>query len=393
MKENIGAAIDARSDEYIDIARYIGEHPELGNEEWLASERLMQLLIANGFDMQNPVLDLSTAFIASYRSSKPGPTVAFLCEYDALPDLGHACGHHLICTMSAAAAIGLKSVIDEVGGTIRVYGTPAEETNGAKVPMSAAGLFDDVDFALMAHPYHAYEKSGSSLAMDAVQFEYFGKAAHAAANPDEGVNALDAVLLLFHAVNSLRQQLQSHTRIHGIITDGGKAANIIPEYAAAQFYIRSGNRPYTDGVVQKVLRAAEGAALQTGCRLKITNYEYSYDELLTNNPLSETFSSNLISLGVKDSDIQSDKDNGSLDLGNVSRRCPTIHPYVKIMEQKYLLHTPEFRDMAMTDHAFSSMLLAAKALAYTAYDVMASPDLLSAVRAEFERAVEQPSHA
>ncbi len=191
--------------------------------------------------------------------------------------------------MSIGAAVGLKSVIDETGGTIRVYGTPAEETKGAKVPMAAAGLFDDVDIALMAHPYYAYEKSGASLAMDALQFEYTGKAAHAAASPYEGVNALDGVLLLFNSINALRQQLRSDTRIHGIITEGGKAANIIPDYAAAQFYVRSATRVYTDEVVHKVLSCAEGAALQTGCTLKVSNYEYSYDELMTNEALSELF--------------------------------------------------------------------------------------------------------
>lgn len=251
MKITITTTIDFHKEPLIQVARFIGEHPELGHEEWLASARLMDELRNYGFDIQNPVLDLPTAFIATYHSGIPGPTVAFLCEYDALPELGHACGHHLISTMGLAAAIGLKSVLDTVGGTIRVYGTPAEETKGAKVPMSAAGLFDDVDFALMAHPFYTYEKSGHSLAMDALQFEYVGKPAHAAASPHEGINALDAVLLLFQSINALRQQMQSHARVHGIISDGGKAPNIIPETAAAQFYIRSDNRPYTDVLVEK----------------------------------------------------------------------------------------------------------------------------------------------
>lgn len=390
MKSHIAQTIDQHASSLIELSRFIGNHPELGHEEFQACAKLTEALKQHGFQVESPYHGLQTAFLGVYTAPKPGPTVAFLCEYDALPELGHACGHHLICVMGLAAAVGLKSVIDELGGTIRVYGTPAEETKGAKVTMSADGLFDDVDFALMAHPFYAYEKSGKSLAMDAIQFEYFGKAAHAAASPYEGVNALDAVLLLFQSIGLLRQQLRSHARIHGIINDGGKAPNIIPDYASAQFYIRSENRPYTDEVVQKVLRCAEGAALQTGCRLAWSNYEYSYDELITNETLSELFTQNLIDQGVSAGDIEYGKDHGSLDLGNVSRHCPTIHPYVKVVDEKHLLHTKEFRDLAMQERAFQGMLLGAKTLAFTAYDVLSNPDKLRAVREEFERSLLSP---
>lgn len=383
MKQHIFNAINDNADTLKQIALFIGDNPELGNEEVLACGKLTAELERQGFRVETGILGLPTAFIGVYESAKPGPTVAFLCEYDALPGLGHACGHHLICTMGIAAAIGLKSVLDDVGGIIRVYGTPAEETKGAKVPMAEAGLFDDVDIALMAHPFHRYEKSGTSLAMDALQFEYFGKAAHAAANPHDGINALDAVLLLFNSLNALRQQLQSHARIHGIITAGGEAPNIIPEYAAARFYIRSANRPYTDETVRKVLRCAEGAAAQTGCTLTTSNYEYSYDELATNNLLSETYTNNLIALGIPVERIYEGQDHGSLDLGNVSRKCPAIHPFVQVINETHMLHTPQFRDLAMTDFALERALLAAKSLAASAYDVIADPQLLQRIKAEF----------
>lgn len=387
MKHTISTAIERHRASFVELARFIGEHPELGHEEFLASARLTEALSLHGFDVQKAVLDLPTAFLGIYKSEKPGPTVAFLCEYDALPDIGHACGHHLIATMGLAAAVGLKAVIDEIGGTIRVYGTPAEETKGAKVDMAAAGLFDDVDFALMAHPYYTFERSGTSLAMDAILFEYFGKAAHAAASPHEGVNALDAVIQLFNAVNALRQQLRSDARVHGIITDGGKAPNIIPDYAAAQFYVRANDRLYTDEVVGKVLQCAEGAALATGCRIKWSHYEYSYDELITNETLSELFTRNLLDLGIPESDIQYGQDHGSLDLGNVSRHCPVIHPYIRVIDGKHPLHTAEFRDLAMTDRAFEGMLTGALALAGTAYDVMSDAALLQRVRSEFARRI------
>ncbi|MGW9123532.1 M20 family metallopeptidase [Paenibacillus chitinolyticus] len=385
MKERIYNTIDFHTPEFQAISTYIGQNPELGHEEFLACARLIEELERHDFTVERAVLDIPTAFISVYDSGKPGPTVAFLAEYDALPELGHACGHHLICMMSIGAAVGLKSVIDETGGVIRVYGTPAEETKGAKVPMAAAGLFDDVDFALMAHPYYTYERSGESLALDAIQFEYFGKAAHAAASPYEGVNALDAVLMLFNSVNALRQQLRSDVRIHGIITEGGQAANIIPDYAVAQFYVRSSSRAYTNEVAAKVLKCAEGAALQTGCTLTTSNYEYSYDELNTNETLSAVFNRNLASAGITEDMIQTGKDHGSLDLGNVSLHCPTIHPYMKVIEEKHLLHTPEFRDLAMRQRALDGMILAAKMLAATAYDVITDPALLAEIKAEFER--------
>lgn len=388
MKQHMFKTIDALAPRLKHISEFIGSHPELGHEEFQACERLTEELVHQGFEVTRNVLDLPTAFLATYKAAKPGPVIAFLAEYDALPELGHACGHHLICTMSLGAAAGLKSVIDQYGGEIRVYGTPAEETKGAKVPMSAEGLFDDVDAALMAHPYYTYEQSGQSLAMDALQFEFFGKPAHAAASPHEGVNALDAVLLLFNSINALRQQLQSHARIHGIITEGGKAANIIPGYAVAQFYIRSTNRPYTDETVKKVLACAEGAALQTGCQLKVSNYEYSYDELVTNETMSKMFNANLMEFGIAAEQIEIGKDHGSLDLGNVSRHCPTIHPYIKVVDEKHLLHTKEFRDLAMQDRAYEGMVFAAKVLAATAFDLVSSPEKLQAVKDEFQKTVQ-----
>ncbi|MGG1517347.1 M20 family metallopeptidase [Paenibacillus oryzisoli] len=385
MKNAISAEIDQYADEFKDISRYIGANPELGHEEFKAYARLTAALESHGFAIKHAVLDIPTAFLATYDSGKPGPIVAYLAEYDALPDLGHACGHHLICMMSIAAAVGLKAALAETGGSIRVYGTPAEETKGAKVPMAAAGLFRDVDIALMAHPYYTFEKSGESLAMDAIQYEFFGRAAHAAAQPYEGINALDAVIQLFGGVNALRQQVKTDARIHGIIKEGGQAPNIIPDYAVAQFYVRSGSRAYTNELVRKVLACAEGAALQTGCTLKTSNYEYSYDELRTNHTLSDVFTKQLLEMGVKPEEIEIGKDHGSLDLGNVSIQCPTIHPFVKVVGERHMLHTKEFRDLALQEPALDAMIFTAKALAYTAYDVLADPALLASIKEEFAR--------
>ncbi|MFC4302470.1 M20 family metallopeptidase [Cohnella boryungensis] len=385
LKPIIHDRIQAYSNRLTEIAAFIGANPELGHEERQASALLMSELEKHDFRLERSVLGLETAFIAEYSVGKPGPIIALLAEYDALPDIGHACGHHLICTMALGAAIGLRSVADQTGGTIRVYGTPAEETKGAKVDMAAAGLFDDCDIAIMAHPYHGYERSGSSLAMDALQFEYRGKAAHAAANPEQGVNALDAVLLLFNGVNALRQQTREDARIHGIISQGGTAPNIIPDYAEARFYVRAADRAYTDELTRKVTACAEAAGIATGCALNVVSYEYSYDELRTNEALSDAFTANLIASGIPEQEISRGHDNGSLDLGNVSLRCPAAHPYIKVVNEPYSLHSLEFRDAAQTPRAYEAMLFGAAMLAYTALDVLTDEDLLQRIKTEFQR--------
>lgn len=386
-KKLIFSEIDRYAEAFRTISRSVGSRPELGHEEFFAAGLLCTELAKYGFEVERGILGIETSFIAVFDTGMPGPTAGFLCEYDALPEIGHACGHHLICSMSVAAAVGLKAVLLSCGfgGKIRIYGTPAEETRGAKVPMAAAGLFDDCDFALMAHPYHTFERSGESLALDAVQFEFTGLAAHAAASPYEGINALDAVLQLFNSINALRQQMRSDARVHGIIDNGGKAPNIIPDYASAKFYVRSASRTYTNELTAKVLRCAEGAAMQTGCTLTTNYFEFSYDELLTNEVLSEQFNANLIKAGILPEQIEVGKDHGSLDLGNVSVCCPAIHPFVKVVKDRLLLHTEAFRDAAMTDYALDGMLFGAKMLAATAYDVYADPALLARIRTEFEQ--------
>ncbi|WP_027087652.1 M20 family metallopeptidase [Cohnella panacarvi] len=383
-KRKIREAIDNYAPRLKELAAYIGAHPELGHEEKLASAKLVDALESLGYSVERGTLGIPTAFLAEYRSSKPGPIIGLLAEYDALPDIGHACGHHLICTMALGAAAGLRAVADGTGGTIRVYGTPAEETKGAKVDMANAGLFDDCDVALMAHPYHRHERSGSSLSMDALQFEFRGKPAHAAANPEQGVNALDAVVQLFNNVAMLRQQTRSDTRIHGIIAEGGQAPNIIPDYTMAQFYVRSAARAYTDELSRKVKACAEAAALATGCTVEVSNYEYSYDELRTNHALSEVYTANLMDEGITPDEIHDAEDHGSLDLGNVSLRCPAIHPFIKVVDQPFNLHTVEFRNAAQTPPAYEAMVFGAKMLAFTAIEVLTNAQLRARIREKFE---------
>ncbi|MDE5411786.1 M20 family metallopeptidase [Alkalihalobacterium chitinilyticum] len=385
MKNNINQEIEQLRESFYKISQFIGENPELGHEEFKAAKILSEELQKHDFQVQLGTAGLPTAFEAVYDSGLPGPTIGFMAEYDALPELGHACGHNLIGTMAIAAGIGLSKVLKNCGGKIYVYGTPAEETRGGKVTMAEQGIFNHLDVAMMVHPYHRHEKSGSSLAMDAIQFEFFGKAAHAAASPHEGINALDAVIQTFNSINALRQHVTSDVRIHGIIPEGGKAANIVPDHAIAQFYVRAANRSYLNEVVEKVKACAQAAALATSAKLDTSFYEFSYDDMRTNEALSTTFTDNLVQLGIQEASIHEKGSGGSLDLGNVSHVVPSIHPYIKICNEPYACHTHEFREAAMSDQGFEGLILAAKCMANTAYDIMTKPELLSTIKDEFQK--------
>ncbi|AQX56224.1 M20 family metallopeptidase [Priestia flexa] len=386
MKETIISTIDELQQTFYDISQYIGNNPELGHEEVKACTALTNKLAKHNFEVEIGTCDLATAFTAVYDSHKPGPSIGFMAEYDALPGLGHACGHNLIGTMAIAAAIGLSKVLSETGGKVYVYGTPAEETTGGKVTMAEAGVFNHLDAAMMVHPYYCHQKSGRSLAMDAIQFEFFGKSAHAAAAPHEGINALDAVIQTFNGINALRQHVKPDVRIHGVIPEGGKAANIVPDYATAQFYVRASNRKYVNAVTERVKACAQGAALSTGARLEISNYEFSYDDMVTNEVLSTVYTQNLQLLGVPAEEIFEDQgDHGSLDMGNVSQVVPSIHPYIKICNEYFVCHTHEFREAALSPQGQEALILGAKTMALTGYDLLTKEELLQKVKDEFSK--------
>lgn len=386
MKQIILDAINENETKFKNISIYIGENPELGHEEFKACKILTDTLKEHAFNVEIGICDLPTAYRAIYDSGKEGPVIGFMAEYDALPELGHACGHNLIGTMGIAAGIGLSKVLEETGGKVIVYGTPAEETKGGKVTMAEAGIFEELDVAMMVHPLDNYMKSGDSLAMDAIQFEFFGKSAHAAASPHLGINALDAVLHTFNSINALRQHIKPDARIHGVITEGGKAANIVPDYAVAQFYVRAGKREDVNILVEKVKKCAEGAALQTGATVKSSFYEFSYDDMMTNKALSDAFTNQLVSLGVEEVEIKEQRDgSGSLDMGNVSQVVPSIHPYVKICNEAYACHTHEFRESAMSDQGRDAMILGAKSMALTGLEILTNKELLATIKEEFHR--------
>ncbi|RKQ30880.1 M20 family metallopeptidase [Oceanobacillus halophilus] len=366
------------------INNQLYENPELGDQEFESMKRLTGFLKEHGFQVETGTVHRPTAFKAVYKSDKSGPTIAYLAEYDALPGVGHGCGHNLIGTMSVGAGIALSKVVQEVGGTVVVLGTPAEETNGAKVPMSAEDIFDDIDVAMILHPSDQSYESGDSLAMDAIQFAYKGKTAHAAASPEQGINALDSVIQLFNGINALRQHVTSDVRIHGVISEGGHAANVVPDYAVAQFYVRAKDRQYLNEVVGKVESIAKGAAAMTGATLEISNYELSYDNMITNQTLSNAFTKNLKETS-RHPIIPAKKDNGSIDMGNVSHVVPAIHPYIGLNQPGLIHHTKEFADKTVSQDGLETLTSGALALAHTGLDIISDQSLLKMIKEEFEQ--------
>ena len=352
-----------------EISDYIYNNPELGNEEYKAVEALTIFLKEHNFQVECPIADMDTAFKATFDSGKPGMTIGYLCEYDALPKIGHGCGHNMIGVMSSGAAVALSKVLDEIGGKIIVYGTPAEETNGGKVILAEAGVFDELDAAMIVHPDGETRASGSSSALYPIRFIYKGKTAHAASCPEKGINALNSVIQLFNGIDALRQHVTPDVKMHGIITKGGVAANIVPDEAVADFYFRASTKERVTEVIEKVKKIAEGAALMTGATLEMERYELPYDDLKTNEKLSEMFNENLRALGI--TDINPGKaTGGSSDIGNVSHVAPTIHPYIGITDCPMVGHSVEMAKATTTKKAHDRLLIAALAMAYTGYDVI-----------------------
>ncbi|WP_026895570.1 M20 family metallopeptidase [Clostridiisalibacter paucivorans] len=384
MKEDIKNIIKDIKEELIELSEYIYKNPELGYEEYKACDVHERLLQEHGFKVEKEYMGMETAFRAVFDSGKEGPTVAYLSEYDALPDIGHGCGHNILGTTSTGAGIALSKFLKDLGGKVVVFGTPAEETSGGKVYMTDNGAFDDIDIALMAHPAEKHYKSGASLAMDAIEFVFRGRTAHAASNPDKGINALDAAINTFNNINAMREHIRTDARVHGIIKDGGRAANIVPDLAIAQFYTRATTKTYLKELSERVKNCARGASLAAGTELEIRNYEASYDNLITNSILSDIYVKHLRDMGVKD--IQEPKESfGSLDAGNVSHVCPTIHPYFAISEKEIVAHTREFAEETIKPFAYSQMVKTIGALVWTGLDVIKDKQLLDSIKAEFTK--------
>lgn len=384
----INHSVESKRNLYVETSQAIHSKPEIGNQEFFASKTLVNLLEEAGFTVDIGVAGHETSFYAVKDSGVSGPTIAFLAEYDALPGLGHACGHNIIGTTSVAAGIALAETLSETGGRVLVLGTPAEEggPNGsAKGSFVKHGYLKDVDVALMLHPAGKTSLTSETLAVDPLDFHFYGKAAHAAGSPEKGINALDAVIQLFTGINALRQQLTSDVRIHGIITHGGDAPNIIPEYASARFFIRADSWKKTEEVAVKVRAIADGAALATGATVKVERFQNEVKDFVLNSVLDDILKVELETVGENVS-LEKSTGKGSTDAGNISYEVPTAHGHIKIGPDDLIAHTNEFREAARSEVGNNAIIKGAKALAATGYKLLKDSVLLHQVNKAFDAA-------
>ncbi|HTO10107.1 MAG TPA: M20 family metallopeptidase [Candidatus Binatia bacterium] len=382
VKDLIGQAVDRLADELEALSRQIHDSPELAYQEVKAAGWLSDFLARQGFKVERGVAGVETAFRGTLETG-PGPTIAILCEYDALPQIGHACGHNVIATAGAGAGAALAAVRAQLPhGRVQVIGTPAEEGGGGKVKLIQGGVFEHVDVAMMIHGFDRWILHQDLLGIVRVGFEFRGKAAHASADPWEGVNALDAVIQTFNNVSMLRQQIRPDARIHGIVTHGGAAPNIIPEMAACTFYVRAARLDYMWELHRRVLACAEGAATATGCTVTTIDKEAPYEPLKRNDTLLGLFRANMTSVGAEESPAPDRL--GSSDIGNVSQVIPAIQPMVQIAPPGTPIHSRAFEAAAVSPLARTGMCQAAKTMAMTTLDLLADPGLVKRARAEFE---------
>jgi len=384
VKDLVGEAVDRLGDELESLSHRIHEHPELGYQEVKAAGWLSDFLERHGFKVERGVAGVETAFRGTVDTGE-GPTVAILCEYDALPAIGHACGHNVIATAGVGAGAALATLRDRLPrGRVQVIGTPAEEGGGGKVKLIRGGVFKAVDAAMMIHGFDRWIMHQDLLGIVRCRFEFTGKAAHASADPWEGVNALDAVIQTFNNVSMLRQQVRPEARIHGIVNDGGAAANIIPEFASATFYVRAAELDYMWALQKRVIACAHGAARATGCTLKVVEQpDNAYEPMKRNGTLLELFRANARTFGVVESP-ESRERMGSSDVGNVSQVIPAIQPMVQIAPEGTPIHSRAFAEAAVKPLARDGMLKAAKIMAMTTCDLLANPTLVKEARREFE---------
>jgi len=389
LKKDVCAAVDGARAELLALSHAIHDEPELALEEFKAAKRLSDAVEGHGIKVQRGAFGLETGYVAEFGKGG-GPNVAILSEYDALPGIGHACGHNIIATSGYGAAIALSKLGGRLPGRVRYLGTPAEERFGGKEIMAREGAFDRTDAAMMIHPSNQNLVTMPCIAIAEVEAIFHGRSAHASAMPYRGLNALDAVVTSYQSIAQLRQHIRNTDRIHGIITEGGLAPNIVPERAACRFYVRAVDAHELAPLKARVQKCFEAGALASGCTLEVHWGDTDYLDLKTNWPMAEMYERNAIALGreffpVKD---LSPGYAGSTDMGNVSHRVPSIHPMLGVAPAGVIIHNPEFTRYAASEAGDQAVIDGAKSLAMTALDLMADPAMLAQARADFAATAE-----
>jgi amidohydrolase len=394
LKEKVKGDVDALMPRLIEMSDWIGKHPELGSEEFEASKLLATELGKHGFKVEMGVLGMSTAFKAVIKGKGEGPKIAFLCEYDALPGVGHGCGHNMIATSGLGAGIATSKLMKELPGELWVVGTPAEEghgpSHGAKKKMAEAGFFEGVDAVMMMHPIGNMKTRVNQifLATSGILIEYSGKNAHAAADPQNGLNALNAAVLCFMAIHANRQQLRrdANAVVHGIITEGGLASNIIPDRAVLQFGVRSSEDAYVPTMIKMVENSAKGAAIATGCEVKVT-VSPGLKSTVRNPPLEKLFIKEFKELGVEAEDPDAPlPPSGSTDFSDLSHFVPGMHTMVGFTKADITGHSRELCAATMTEEGHRGIEIGAKVLALAGVEVLTDAKLRAEIKEAFDKA-------
>jgi len=382
VKQRLCDEVDARAATLVEVSHQLHAHPELGFAETFAHDVLTEAIACEGLDVQRSAFGLATAFAAD--AGDRGPTVAVVCEYDALPGLGHACGHNVIAAAGLGAGLAAAALADEVGGRVRILGTPAEEGGGGKVFMLDAGAFDGCDAAMMVHPAEADLTEIHAIAVQQVVATYSGVAAHAAAAPHQGRNALDAAVLGYVNIAALRQHIRDDERLHGVFTNGGDKPNIVPSHAATHWYVRAADMQRLQELRGRVERCLRSGADATGCTVELTWLDPAFANLVSNDPLVDLYVANAHALGRHPTvPTAATAVTGSTDMGNVSHVVPSIHPMIAVSPPGIFIHTPEFAVHAGGAGGDQAVIDGAKAMAMTVADLWCNPDSVAKVRNHF----------
>ncbi len=381
LKEKIKKTVSDNMSELIKIRNYLYENPEVGGEEEKACAVITESLEKHGFSLTREFHGIPYCFRAEADSGRPGPCVGLTAEFDALPGMGHGCGHNIIATAAMGAAFAIQAIIDKTGGRVVLFGTPGEECICSKVQLTEEGAFDECDVVMTVHPNPVNLSSGKTLAIDSWQVDFYGKSSHAGANPEGGINALDAAVH-FYTLIGFEKQYIAGTNIYGVFADGGEKCSVIPDHAAVKYLVRAKNTAEIKKIRAMFERCAQAASEAVGATYRIWRNEPANRDMVTNQALSDTF--NRYYSGLGGGDMPHIDSTGSTDMGNVSYSVPSIHPWIGLDCPEFQLHSKEFADMTVTEAGDRTLRLGAEALALTGMEVLTSPDLLRRIKEEYE---------
>lgn len=387
--KDIQRILEEKKSSIKELEKFLYDNPEIEMDEYKAKAKFTELLKMENFFIEEDIPNLPTAFVA-HKSSGNGPAIGIMAEYDALPGIGHACGHNLIGAIGYGTAVVLGEMLSEFEGSIYLLGSPAEETGRGKTGLIDAGYFKNIDIAMMVHPMKFTGLKTNMTNLEGYDVTFIGKASHAGEAPENGINALDAAVQFYCGIGLLRQQLKDDARVHAIITKGGSAPNIIPEIATVRLEMRHEEITYFRSMVQRILNIAKAAATATGCSVNIEMFEPQICCMKNNNVMADLFKSHLVESGVdKKEIIDSYKTGGCSDMGNVSQIVPSIHPWIQMVRSSSEAHTIEFLEDAHSPFAIREMFRAIRCLAGVGLDILKDPSILSEIKKDFENGNKQ----